>query len=441
MRMNKNIALILVLSTFGVVLSQQLSYSCSPNDNGNYNAAYLKFLESKKITLVPTPVIDAKACGGLFAIDGSCCNIASAREYIVFTNSIFIAKWKKYLIKVGNIKRLMPALRKIQAKLTLTDVKNKKTLLKNKDNSAVFTKVLPMIPDTQEELDLISNGIKNFDANLQTFKTQGRTCFDAIKTARANSICALCSSKAGNYSSSTGSTLKIRVPMESCSSIINACYPVWKFNFELAATMQYINLLRATKAKANLQVKFQNMVSPSDEDVGKMKNALSRCKLEVKEGTTTPSLTCNITGTAESIDSLKTNICQNFFSANKLNSLSEGDENVDEDIQDSEVTAAESEMTTVSTRLLQQAATTTDPKEPTSSDPNLIMEPIVPATATTTTTTTPTPTTFGSLTASNDMTPGDTADTSTAGDSTGKSAKLVLIGYALFMISAMIALF
>lgn len=413
------------LAVFGFSLSQALlTFNCNPTDSNNQNHVAIKFLKEKGVELETFPAVQANTCGGLFNATGSCCKADSVNAWTRFTNQYMIERWKAYIAKLAKIASKFKApLQKLQAKMSLSDLRNRVALLNNRspEIASRFAKVQDILPQNEQELLALKEVVSNFDAHLATFRLTGAQCFDHLKKYRANAVCALCSSKAGEYLSKDERNIKIRIPQADCNRLVDSCISVWRFNLFLQAAIQYANVLRSSKPSGNASVRYNNLINYDASAVAAVRDGLTRCKVD--SSLSAPSLTCNVTASSKDVSSIRRDLCKFVFSANKVNALLEGYENLDEGMEAADLAAVEADLPVVATaRLLQ----TVDPKLPLDTDANVGLE--VPLGS---------ETTFARIDENTEVVPPETVDSSKAGDpgSSAGARNLLQTSMSLFLMA------
>lgn len=426
MERKQAVFVLVLLATFGAGLSQAaLAFNCNPTDASNQNHVAIKFLKEKGVELEATPAVQASSCGGLFSATGTCCKVESINTWTRFANQYMIERWKGYIAKLSKIaSRFKAPLQKIQPRMSLADLRNKIDLVKNRspEIASRFAKVFDILPANEQELLALKDTISNFDDHLATFRKSGAQCFDHMKRYRANAICALCSAKAGEFISKDERNPKIRIPQADCNKLVDSCISVWRFNLFLLSAIQYVNLVRSSKPNSSATLRYKNLINYDVKAVEALRDGLARCKVD--SSLSIPSLTCNVTGTAKDISSIRRDLCKHIFSVNKVNALLEGYEDVDEGLEAADLMAAEADLPVVaSARLLQ----VTDPKLPLDTDANVGIE-----------VSTSSEPTFAKIDESTEVVSPETIDSSKAGEQgvPASARNLLLTGLPLFLMAA-----
>ena len=328
------IIVVSVCVLLGIVCTQApTTCSLTANENGQV----LRWLKNKEVVLNDEPKIiqDATICNGEFAKSGTCCDVASMKLHIEKVNTKFVDKWSKYIKRLSRIKnKFENGFKKIAKKMNPNDVKNKITgVISDQKLTDKFKSAQSILPSTDKEVIAMKEFVDKFSENIEIFKTQGKVCFEAMKVARANLLCAACSGRAGSLTTTQSSSeAKFRITLESCSNIVVKCFPVWKINFQLTSLMQYVIINNAKKKgdAACSGIKSEKEVSTSS--LSRLKAAFSSCSLP-KIGDT--KLTCD--SATSTVDEITKNLCADAISANNDNAYVEGDESIDSDVSDDEV--------------------------------------------------------------------------------------------------------
>ncbi len=286
----------------------------------------LTWLKGQAIELYENSAVekDSKICVKDFDVYGTCCKGASVKTYINKQNDAMVAKWKAYIAALAPIKNKMAAaLKRLANKMSFKDLENKKNLLGN--GASTFRAALKMLPASIAQISTLKTFLQDFDSNgISTFKAQAGKCYDSLKTARANYICALCSTNSDVYvksASTSGSSTKIRfkTSIEACRAIVDACYPIWRFNWLLTTSIQYVLVLRNKGKGENAVNPLKNSLELTDDVLTNLAATFQACSIDK----TTGKLTC--TGTTTSTDDHNKRLCSDALAFNKENGAIEGD--------------------------------------------------------------------------------------------------------------------
>ncbi len=395
--------LALMLLTGASIQQQVMTGSCSATDSQNANSIALAWLQRKGITLNPRPetTTDASVCGTEFTTAGTCCKIDDIKKFVEGNNNAMIAKWKGFIGKIARVKgKFLNGLKKLMPKMNSKDMLAKANLMRTANILASkFSDALDLVPIDDAQIEQSKMWINDFDKNLAEFKTQGKACFDTMKKARANFFCAVCSGNAFKYTEvQSTNEVRLRVASDGCSTIVNQCYPIWKFNFYLTSLLQFINVNKNKKNKDG-DNKWASEQKVSSDQLKSLREAFAKCSIDAN----TKALKCDTTGSSATVTDFYARICRVAFSVTKSNAYVEGSEEVDSGLNDddSDKTADETEVDTsksgVVKRLMQNIQ---------SAEPTFGIEP------------TTTGNIFGSIIADNTgIIPGTSVDTSKAGES------------------------
>ena len=311
----------------------------------NANQYALNWLKRKGVTILDAPdvTVSKDICGGLWTEKGTCCQVASIKDFITKSNDKIAAKWGKYISRIARIKsKLSKAFSKIIKGVKIDSIKSRVSLMKadrKMDNS--FSKVYSAVPETTEQLESLKATMENFDAKVAEFKTKGSVCFDAMKALRANMMCAVCSANAAQYTAAQSETdAKFKVDTESCSALVAKCFPIWKFNFDLATMAQFFTAIRAKgRSEKSVCSRYKSEKEVSTTDLETAKDDFANCKFE-KEGDT--KLTCTPAKTKTvTVEAVTARLCSKMVSITQENGYVEGDESIDADIDDKDVDEAD----------------------------------------------------------------------------------------------------
>lgn len=389
--------------------------SCSTSTGANSIA--LKWLYDNGVKINTNPVeADEKYCNGELKTNKSCCDMQSVVDFVKKQNEAIIGKWRSYINQLARIRhKLIKGLEKLGKKMSSKDIEKKMALIRANSNAlAKFKRSIAIMPVTDSQVNFLKTWIQSFEGSIQDFKKSGKACFDAMKNARANLLCAVCSGKAATYTEAQSTAdVKFRIPYTACTSLVNSCFPIWKFNFGLASVMQYVSILKNSGKGNGANSQFQSEAEVTDQDLSTLKDNFQKCNF------TDGALKCDLSVIGSKIEDFYTNFCKLGFVANKENAYTEGDESSTKDIEDGDADEVEKTAGTeeVAKRILQTATT----------NPNVGIQ--VSSTGTTFNN-------FASTTSN--IAPSESVDTSKAGDGSN-SGKIITV--AISMIAAAIALF
>ena len=323
------VSAIVICLAIGLTLQQEASPEkkqvCSSTATDS-QSNILKWLKAQSIELYENSAVekDSKVCVGHFNVYGTCCKGTSVKAYIDKQNEAVISKWKAYLSAMAPIKNKMAAaLKRLANKMSSKDLENKKSLLGAA--ASVLRPALKMLPSTPEQVATLKSFLQDFDTKgISTFKAQASKCYDVLKTARANSICALCSTNNAVYTSSATSTtdaikIRFRAPMEACRSIVDTCYPIWRFNWLLTTSIQYVLVLRSKGKGDKATYPLKNSFTMNDDVMTNLASTFNACNIN----NSTNKIAC--IGAALTVDDHYKRLCSQAVVLNKENSAIEGD--------------------------------------------------------------------------------------------------------------------
>ena len=435
----KAVSIVLLLAIIGASLQQAATTpSCSTSDQNNANYYALKWLESQKVTLNTTPknFTDTNICGGDWAKSGTCCDTDSLKTLIKSRNDAAVTRWTNFIGKLGRVRgKLLGGIKKLVTKLSIKDIKDRFAMISKFSAIAPkFSAVERMLPEVQAHIDMLKKWADDFEANIKNFKDQGKTCFDLAKRSRAALYCSLCSGAANSYTApQNANEVNIKINLESCRTIVNACFPIWKFNFGLTSVLQYINVIKNAKKSDKADTKFTDGLGLSAVQVTDLKNSFAACNWDsgaknvtctkpvvvqqsnTSNGTNGSNASNNSSNSTVPLDQATSDnlvkLCKLAFTINKDNVFVEGSADAIDDLSDEDADEADkSAATPVSARLL-QAATITEPTVGVTVDTN-------------------NGTTFASVTTDSGLTPEASVTTTSAGDASSSSAGIVAVGLA-----------
>lgn len=447
----KAVSIVLLLAIIGASLQQAApTPSCSSSDTNNANQYALKWLESQKVTLNTTPktITDTNICGGEWAKSGTCCDVDSLKSFIKGRNDMIAGKWNNFIGKLARVRgKLIGGLKKLTAKLNIKDIKDRAAMItKFPGLLQKFKATQSMLPESQAQIDMLKKWADEFENNIKIFKDQGKSCFDLLKRSRAALLCSVCSGAANTFTApQNANEINIKINLESCRALTNACFPIWKFNFGLTSILQYINVIKNAKKGDKADTKFKDELNFSEAQFTELKNTFAACTWDnatkkitctsetpklmqtsnTSNGTngsnTSNNSTNNTTPYNPATDDYLIKLCKIAFVINKDNGIVEGSSDAVDDMNDDDAEEADKDAAKpVGSRLL-QATTAAEPKV------GVTVE------------TTPGATTFNSATAESGLTPDSSVSTASAGDGSTSSARIITC--ALVAITALLAAF
>ena len=347
----KAVSIVLLLAIVGSSLQQALpapvqptadANACSTTLSTNPNIYALKWLESKKVKLntTPTTYTNTAICGGEWNTYKTCCDADSVREFIKVQNDEIVGRWKNYLAKIGRVRaKLLAGIKGLVSKITVEDTSSRwKMIEKFSLLASRLASVRMMLPTTQSQINLLKEWADKFEDNLKLFREQGKTCFETMKTTRASMLCAICSGRASTFSEAqSANNANFRMTLKGCKDVVNACYPIWKFNFGLTSIVQYVNTVKnAKKASDSNTIKFRNDAVVTEADTTNLKDTFASCNWASQ------NMTCN--STTVTVDEHAIRLCKIGLVINKENSITEGDENTVDDLGDGDAEEANQEV-------------------------------------------------------------------------------------------------
>ena len=256
---------LLIALACALLLQISSQQNCSMiGTGGSKNAYVLSYLKSKGVTImdIPTKITDSALCGGLWN-NGTCCDIASVKGYINTVNNKAVDNWKQYMSKLAKIRaKLIGPLKRIFKASKLESFSRKINLMKadKEKYGNSFSTMYALLPVSQQQLNTLIEYTDKFDEKLKDYQNQGKGCFNAMKTFKANIACAACSANASSYiASSSTNGANFVYNMEDCKYLLGKCFAVWKFNAQVVTMTQYFSMLRLKYKTAT--AKFESSLS------------------------------------------------------------------------------------------------------------------------------------------------------------------------------------
>lgn len=304
--------------------------ACSTKSGAN--AGVLAWLQKQGVKLNDAVTkTTGEVCKGEFDVNGSCCVADSLKAIIKQKNEQLVQRTSRFVKVLGRISsKLMKSLAKALPKINNKDLQKKIDLIKAGAGTVAskFREANKLIPNNDAEMSKFKDFIKNYEAQLQEFRKHGANCIQAMNKARANLYCALCSGKAADFLKSTGGeNFKVKINKESCDSVVDACFPVWKFNWWVRTAVKYaiVNINRNKGEKAEDKVKSE--IELTDSEIEDLKATFDKCKFNAE----TKKIECDVAATATfKLEDHVKRLCSLAIVVNKQNGALEGDESVGE---------------------------------------------------------------------------------------------------------------
>lgn len=322
--------IVLIQATLQQAQEAPAVVACSTKSGAN--AGVLAWLEKQGVKLNQVVTKSAgEVCKGEFDLNGSCCVPDSLKDIVKQKNEKLVQRTMRFVKVLGRISsKLMKSLAKALPKINNKDLQKKIELIKGGTGTLAskFREANRLIPSSDAEMAKFKDFIKNFEDQLKEYRKHGTNCIKAMNRARANLYCALCSGKATDYlKSSGGDNFKVKINKESCDSVVDACFPVWKFNWWVRTAVKYaiVNINNKKGDKAEDKVKSE--IELSDVEIDDLKSTFDKCKFNAE----TKKIECDVTQTATfKLEDHVKRLCSLAIVINKQNGALEGDENVGE---------------------------------------------------------------------------------------------------------------
>ena len=343
--MNWKVLCLFLLLAISSLHAQQTN-TCSTATGPNNEA--LKWLGNTGVYLNNEPEFpDVTTCSGEFKTKGTCCEIESLKTKIASIHSRMTTKWTAYIDRMAKVQTFFPGLKKLAKLLSVTLINSKIAQLNSVGAAIKLNDFLSIVPRDETSINALINYINNIEQNLEDYKYYGQTCFESLKNARANIFCVACSGAAGDYTSPQSEFgFRYRVTSDTCTRLVNTCFPVYKFNFMLASAIQTLVVLKARAAGPRAKVIYRSDVNLSSDVLATLFDTFVSCNVNHD----TEAMTC---GNDSEIDKHRQRICSMGFMANKHIGFVEGDSTIVSDMDGTNIDQLIEQEAVQNKRLLQ----------------------------------------------------------------------------------------
>lgn len=197
---------------------------------------FLKMLNTMNSSIVLTTAktgTDFKVCNEVWNTTGTCCDVDAL-------NYNFDAKMKNNMKAgfeqfMGGLKNVGGALDKIQQVLSNKDDVKKRLDTALTANATQFNGL------TSEQALMMLGYSQNFKEDVEKFKTEGKDCFDATKTAAGKLFCYGCASTTPTgMDADDGSST---VTTASCTTLLDKCFTTWRFMHRVGNMMLVVSII------------------------------------------------------------------------------------------------------------------------------------------------------------------------------------------------------
>ena len=266
--------------------------------------SFLKWIEGRVSgSVLATPKttgpfdICTEVWGDTTTYGGSCCDADKLKTHFEAEMGKHKEKWGKF---VRSVKKVRNALKKIDR---VKPAQQEAEQLKKFQEIASALTAAGINP--QEAVDAIKDGA-TLEAEIQSFKTEGKICFEESIKTKAKFFCYGCAQKGNtNFFAPSDITGEIKFSIKggSCNGLLDKCIKTWGF---LTKVKQFVAV---TDRIANIAEKKEGAFKPLPSFFGPKTSSEVRNLLKGCNGSTTTTATC----TQDNLD----NICLAFFSFNK----------------------------------------------------------------------------------------------------------------------------
>lgn len=177
-------------------------------------------------------------CDGVWKANGGTCCDATALQSAFDTNYGKIrSSWQNYVSSLKKVRNNLAKIKKVM--VSKDDAKAKFAEMK-----ADSTKYDLGGLDENQAAGILAK-IDTWETALGQFKTNGKTCFNAVIPNRGKIFCVGCSATGFNYFTS-GPVLTLKTG--SCNDILSACSQAWKFMIDTQSILYLTALLNKKRS-------------------------------------------------------------------------------------------------------------------------------------------------------------------------------------------------
>ena len=286
--MNKSgIKLLISLLAIGSIYCQTTGTSTSSGSSCSTTSKFLRMLRNMNQSIVLTAPLTStsfKICSEVWSTSGTCCDVDALNS--AFDKKMIEGQKGGYDKFIGGLKNVGQGLEKI-----MQTISNKDELRATLDKlyTANSTQFNGMTVD--QAVDILAES-KTFKADVQTFKTDGKKCFEAIKENAGKIFCYGCAAISETaLDNADGSSL---ITQKSCDNLLTTCISTWNFIFRIGGMMQVISILNKNLKADAPAPRVQDKkgfggVSPSD-----MLKSYSACSVSLTDAACTEVLRTNL---------------------------------------------------------------------------------------------------------------------------------------------------
>jgi len=311
-------------------------------------------MQSIGVKLFDTPqIVSDSYCQSEWSTAGTCCDVTTVPDAIKSTNNNIIGKWRSYINQLARIrKQLINNIKKIVKAMDVKKMqKELEKLTKNPKAKGHFGEASMLVPLTPDQIAKVQAWADNFDKNVDNFKTQGKVCFDALKQARSNLFCAMCSGNSEQYidpDQTDQDETNVKVTQDACSTLVTACFPIWEFNFYLTSTFESLNVMKHGKKPDNGVDNYNNNIKLTLTKSNLLRAAFDMCDYNP----TSQKIECTVNGQTIDPTSQISTLCNIALVVSDNNNLLEGDADVAGQISEGDVKGIEEDPELKSSRVI-----------------------------------------------------------------------------------------
>jgi hypothetical protein len=246
MKVTLVIATVLLLSLTAPVASAVCTSDSATT--ATYNA-FLEWFKSKNAAAVlaeSVAVGTETTCRDEWTA-GTCCQVAAVKEHFDKVAKGDGEQWKMFMESTKRFVDGLPKAKEIAAKTTeITNAFQQSITMGTVDKPA---RISDMGFDAAGAATFLGT-IKDFSAEIETFKTASKDCFDTMKGYKAKLFCLGCAADGFGYFEkvSGGQGLGFKFKSGTCNGLVEKCISSWKVMMKIQVYTGLLGVLREVKS-------------------------------------------------------------------------------------------------------------------------------------------------------------------------------------------------
>lgn len=227
-------ATLLLLLTIGAVYTQTTTGTCSTTTN-----KFLAMISSQDSTAVLSAPLTGTAftiCNEIWSTAGTCCDVTKVTA--LFNTKMTNQMKKGFDDFIGGLKNVGMSLDKIKNLGGANADTNK-----NRLNQAFNAGTVASGTMTTEQSVSALGAADTFKSDVETFKTNGKACFEALKENSGKMFCYGCSASTTDATAMSQSDGSSAITQASCNALLEKCHSTWRFMFRIGGMMEAVAMM------------------------------------------------------------------------------------------------------------------------------------------------------------------------------------------------------